>query len=160
MSVKLGEDTSVNGNLDVSGDTSTGGSLDVGSSVTVGGTVTSTGQMNAPAFHQTSDYRLKSNVAPILQALSLVLKLKPYEFDMGDKHKAGFFAHELQNLKPHLADGEKDGEFYQTVDYTQLIPYLSGAIIEQQKLIELLQSQINNLENQLRLLDTKNSFYR
>ena len=52
-------------------------------------------------------------------------------------------AHELQEVVPQAAFGEKDGERMQGVDYSTLVPILIQAIKEQQTQIEELKILIN-----------------
>jgi hypothetical protein len=112
----------------------------------------------------TSDYRLKENVAPLSDALTKIKALKPslYNFinDPDNKTHEGFIAHELQEVIPYAVSGEKDaliteatkdrgtvGEIDpQAVDLRKLVPTLVAAIQEQQTLIESLTARIAALE--------------
>lgn len=62
------------------------------------------------AYNTTSDYRLKENVVPIADALSVVSLLKPCRFNFigFDKTQGGFIAHEVQEVVPEAVCGEKD----------------------------------------------------
>jgi hypothetical protein len=42
----------------------------------------------------------------------------------------GFIAHEVQPIVPQAVTGEKDGPDIQTLDQTQMIPVIIGAIQE------------------------------
>jgi ABC-type transporter Mla MlaB component len=55
----------------------------------------------------------------------------------------GVMAHELQEVVPQAAFGEKDSERMQGVDYSTLVPILIQAIKEQQTQIEELKILIN-----------------
>ena len=112
----------------------------------------------------TSDYRLKENVAPLSDALTKIKALKPslYNFinDPDNKTHEGFIAHELQEVIPYAVSGEKDaliteatkdrgtvGEIDpQAVDLRKLVPTLVAAIQEQQTLIESLTARIAAVE--------------
>jgi hypothetical protein len=94
-----------------------------GSSVlNVNGTVESNGAA------LTSDYRLKEEIQPISDSFSID-KLKPCSYllkdDESKKIQTGFIAHELQEIFPHLVNGEKDGEEMQSVNYIGLIAILT-----------------------------------
>jgi len=41
-----------------------------------------------------------------------------------EKQDIGLIAHELKEIYPELVNGEKDGEQFQSVNYTGLIPIL------------------------------------
>jgi hypothetical protein len=88
-------------------------------------------------YATSSDYRLKSNVVPILNGVEQVMKMRPVNFDWnsgGNGH--GFIAHELQEYFPDAVAGEKDALHpngtpkYQGVDSSMLVPWLCAAIQE------------------------------
>lgn len=90
----------------------------------------------------TSDYRLKENIIPIPDEYS-VDKLNPCVYNLKDspeKLQTGFIAHELQEVFPHMVNGEKDGEDMQSVNYIQLIAILT-------KEIQDLKKRVLQLEN-------------
>ena len=58
----------------------------------------------------------------------------------------GVIAQELQNVLPDLVRGNISEE-YLSVDYTSLIGLLIAGMQEQQKTIEELKNEINNLKN-------------
>jgi len=88
-------------------------------------------------YNVTSDYRLKSNVTPIKNALATVQSLNPVSFTWIDGRKDdGFIAHELQAIIPNCVTGEKDAvnedgtPKYQQMDNSGVIPFLVKAIQE------------------------------
>jgi hypothetical protein len=93
-----------------------------------------------------SDYRLKENVAPMINALATVAKLKPvtYKWKTDGSDGQGFIAHELQEIVPDCVTGEKDGvdkdgnPKYQGVDTSFLVATLVAAIQELKAEIDLL----------------------
>jgi hypothetical protein len=88
--------------------------------------------LNAGAFTAPSDYRLKTNVAPLQDARALLDKLNPVTFHWKDNRISGpvmgFLAHEVQAVCPQAVVGEKDGEQFQSMDSSQLIPILVAAL--------------------------------
>ncbi len=86
---------------------------------------------SATTYNTSSDYRLKSNVAPMAGALARINSLAPvtYDWNAGGTGE-GFLAHELQAHFPTAVTGEKDGEAMQQVDYSKLVAGLVGAVQE------------------------------
>ena len=129
------------------------------------GSITQAGT-TAVLYNTTSDYRLKTNVTPIQNALSTVEALNPVSFTWVDGRKDdGFLAHEIQAIIPNCVTGEKDAvelvdDFdedgkkigtkevpkYQKMDNSGVIPFLVKAIQEQQSLIANLTERIAALE--------------
>jgi hypothetical protein len=95
------------------------------------GSITTNSTGNSTAFNTSSDYRLKENEAPIADGLQRLRELKPYTFNWKknpDFRQDGFFAHEVADVVPIATAGEKDGEEYQAIDHSKLIPLLTAAI--------------------------------
>ena len=96
-------------------------------------------------FNSTSDYRLKSNIRPIAEPVSLLERLKPSTYEMNEHTTMGFIAHELQEVLPNAVTGEKDAvdennnPVYQQVSYTDVIPILTSALQEALKRIKVLE---------------------
>jgi hypothetical protein len=106
------------------------------------------------SYNTTSDYRLKTDVAPIQNALATVEALNPVSFTWIDGRKDdGFLAHEIQVVIPNCVTGEKDAvnedgtPKYQQMDNSGVIPFLVKAIQEQQALITSLTTRLTALEN-------------
>jgi hypothetical protein len=88
---------------------------------------------------QSSDYRLKQNVAALSNSLDRVMRLKPYcySFKARPGHiEEGFLAHELQEVIPAAVNGVKDAvdennmPIPQAVSYAQVVPTLTAALQE------------------------------
>jgi hypothetical protein len=116
------------------------------------GSITQNGT-TAVLYNTTSDYRLKTDVTPITNALATVKALNPVNFTWTDGRKDdGFLAHEIQAVIPNCVTGEKDAvnedgtPKYQQMDNSGVIPFLVKAIQEQQALIESLTTRLTALE--------------
>ena len=118
------------------------------------GSITVTGI--STAYNTSSDYRLKENVVPMINALERVSLLKPSRFNFigDDKTVDGFIAHETQEVVPEAVTGEKDAigwdgnPEYQGIDQSKLVPLLTAALQEAVAKIESLESRIQALEAQ------------
>jgi hypothetical protein len=103
------------------------------------------------SYNTSSDYRLKTNVAPMAAGLSTINSLKPvtYEWISDASAGEGFIAHELQETIPHAVTGVKDavnedGSIKpQGVDYSKIVVHLVAAIQEQQAQIEELKARLS-----------------
>ena len=115
----------------------------------VGGiTLTST----ATSFNTSSDYRLKTNVIPVVNAADRVKQLKPCNFTWIKEPSLpsvdGFLAHELADVIPVATTGEKDavdehGEpIYQAIDQAKIVPLLTAALQEAIARIEALEARL------------------
>jgi hypothetical protein len=115
----------------------------------------------------TSDRKLKKDIQPIGNALTIINQLKPssYQFrvgEFGDMHLPsgkhyGLVAQDLQQVLPELvveqkyiASNSKDKSFdYLSVNYNELIPVLISGIKEQQQEIDNLEKRVERLEKLL-----------
>lgn len=105
---------------------------------TVCGNIARVGTTSAVAYNTTSDYRLKENVLPFVNALDSVSKLKPcvYTWKDGGAAANGFIAHELQEICPDAVTGEKDAvnedgtAKYQAIDQSKIVALLTAAMQE------------------------------
>ena len=118
------------------------------------------------AYTTTSDYRLKTDVKPMIGAIDKIALLKPVTYTWTEDKSSGqgFIAHELQEIFPEAVVGEKDATRilkkdnedgtiteevvpdYQTVDTSFLVATLTAAIQEQQTIINDLKARIETLE--------------
>jgi len=104
---------------------------------------------------QPSDYRLKTNVKPLVGSLTTLKKLKPCNFNWKNNtdKEWGFIAHELQAVVPECVKGKKDEKKsdgtpkYQQVDTNKLIPLLVGAIKDLSLEVSKLQTRLVALES-------------
>lgn len=109
------------------------------------------------SWNSLSDYRLKTNVTTITNALDKVMKLRGVTFQWKDSSPdnhthIGFIAQEMENVVPEVVS--KNGGFY-SVQYAPVTAVLVEALKEQQKMIEelrdevqMLREEINHLKNQ------------
>jgi hypothetical protein len=129
------------------------------------GQIKRNGTADEVQYVTTSDYRLKENVNYDFDATTTLKKLKPCEFNWISDEKnttiTGFLAHEVQEVYPHAASGEKDAmETYtdsdgkeqtrinpQGIEKSDLVPLLTKALQEQQATIEALTARITALES-------------
>jgi hypothetical protein len=123
-----------------------------GYNTSVIGSITQNGT-TAVAYNTTSDYRLKTDVLPIQNALQTITALNPVSFNWIDgRPDDGFLAHELQVVLPNCITGEKDAvnedgtPKYQQMDNSGVVPFLVKAIQEQQALITSLTARLELLE--------------
>ena len=113
------------------------------------GSITTTA--SACAFNNLSDYRVKQNIRPLVNALEKVSRLKPctYTFILDNSNGEGFIAHELAEVCPQAVTGTKDAvdengsPKYQGVDTSFLVATLTAAIQEQQAIIESLKARLD-----------------
>jgi hypothetical protein len=127
------------------------------------------GNVYCTGSYQPSDEKLKENIQPLQNALDKVMKLdvKTYsykttefpEMNLPTDTQNGFIAENMESIFPELvklnpSKKEQPVEF-KAVNYVGLIPVLTEAIQEQQRLLETkdkridhLQSQYDDLQNQ------------
>lgn len=107
-------------------------------------------------YATSSDYRLKENIIPMESSIARVMELKPCRFNFiieKDKVVDGFIAHEVQEVVPEAATGEKDeidpegNPIYQGIDQSKLVPLLTSALQEAISKIEELENRLSILEN-------------
>jgi hypothetical protein len=108
-----------------------------------------------------SDVRFKKNISSIDNSLQGVMKVHGVSFEFrNDKFKDyqfaegrqfGFIAQELEKEFPEVVKTESDG--YKSVNYNGMIPVLLEAIKEQQKVIEKLKTDNENLNTRLEKLE-------
>jgi len=114
-----------------------------GTTVDVGADANGTIQVN------TSDYRLKENVKPIVGALDKVLNLKGVNFEWIDKEsrghgkQIGMIAQQVQKHVPEVVF-EKDDVY--GMNYSPLVSLLVEAIKDQQPQIDELKQRLDKLE--------------
>lgn len=107
------------------------------------------------AYNTSSDYRLKDTITPMTGALTKVSLLKPctYKWKVDGSDGQGFIAHEINEVVPGCATGEKDAvdaegkPQYQGIDTSFLVAILTAAIQEQQAMIVEMTARISALES-------------
>ena len=134
-----------------------------GSELSLTGALISTGDITAFA----SDKRLKTNVEIIEEPLKKINTLSGFTYDWSmeqcmkagftpkDSRQVGVFAQDVQSVIPEAvkpapfdqeAGKSKSGNNYLTVQYDKIVPLLIEGIKTQDKKIQCLQSQINELK--------------
>jgi hypothetical protein len=102
------------------------------------------GNVGATSYNITSDYRIKKDVTTLGETFT-VDNLNPVTYNninLG-KQDIGLIAHELQEIYPFLVNGEKDGEHFQSVNYTGIIGILIKEIQELKKDVKILKENIH-----------------
>lgn len=107
---------------------------------------------NSVALANVSDYRVKTDIAPLGSVLSRVSRLNPVRFNWLSSPDAplqlGFVAHEVQEVFPDFVNGQRDGldedgrPQYQALDQMQLLPWMVRAV---QELIDTCESMKTNI---------------
>ena len=117
------------------------------------GSITQSGT-TAVLYNTTSDYRLKSNIAPVTTGLSVINQLNPVNFTWisDNEDDTGFLAHEFQSVIPRAVTGEKDAvdkdgkPVYQQMDNSGAIPYLVASIKELSAQVTELKAEVQALK--------------
>jgi hypothetical protein len=102
------------------------------------------------SYNTSSDYRLKTNVQPMTDAVTKIKALKPvtYTWKKDGSVGQGFIAHELQAVFPDAVTGAKDAvdlegkPKYQGVDTSFLVGALTAALQEALARIEALEAKV------------------
>jgi hypothetical protein len=122
----------------------------------------------ATSYLTSSDYRLKTNIQPMVNAIDRLNALAPVNFEwIGSGERVdGFIAHEAKAVVPDAVIGEKDatrteivkdeddvptGEVltvpaYQGIDQSKLVPLLTKALQEAISKIDALEARVSALE--------------
>ena len=101
------------------------------------------GTVNATSFSSSSDYRIKKDVVTLDDSFT-VDKLRPVTYNNTElkSQDIGLIAHELQEVYPFLVNGEKDGENFQSVNYSGIIGILIKEIQELKKEVKMLKENL------------------
>ena len=107
------------------------------------------------SFVAASDYRLKENETIISDGITRVKQLIPRRFNFKKDSTTvdGFFAHEVSPVVPESVFGEKDatineeGDGYQMLDQSKLIPVLTASIKELIAKVETLEAEVAALKS-------------
>jgi hypothetical protein len=101
----------------------------------------------ANAWQTFSDERFKKDIVPIPNALEKLDALNGYYYywkEGADEHRqAGLMAQEVEKVLPEIVNTDNQG--YKSVDYGKMNALLIQALKEQNKKVEALQEQINQL---------------
>jgi hypothetical protein len=105
------------------------------------------------AQYTQSDILLKDNIFKIENPLSKILSLRGVEFEWNSKSKNhvgkdyGLIAQEVREVAPHLVMKRSDG--YLGLKYEGIIPFLVGAIKEQQDKISSLERDVEEIKSKI-----------
>lgn len=110
----------------------------------------STGEIECVHLTQTSSRKVKENIEPITPEESAkVLELEAVRFDYKDKAKGtnqrGFIAEDVAEVLPNLVKPETE-DTPARLDYVSIIPYLQDVLKRQQKEIDELKRQVEELK--------------
>ena len=102
----------------------------------------------ADAWTTYSSIRWKENIVPIDNALDKVLVLRGVYFDWkgNGKHDIGMIAEEVGRVIPEVVSYEENGQDAQGLDYARLTAVIVEAIKEQQKQIEEVKGEIEEMK--------------
>jgi len=109
---------------------------------------------NAITINYSSDYRLKENIQPINDCITVLNKLKPISFNWknGGEDALGFLAHEFAEVFPNNVVGQKDAVNADgTIKSQQMsdsccIPLLVSCVQEQNKIIVDMRKELDDLK--------------
>ena len=131
--------------------------LHVVGDIAASNTVYTTNALVTGAISACSDFRYKTQITPMTNALQNIMKMQGVTYywktaEFPSKHfsnslQIGVIAQEVEKVYPQLVFTDTDG--YKAVDYSKFTPILLEAIKEQQLMIE---QQKNELENQKKLM--------
>jgi hypothetical protein len=100
-----------------------------------------------------SSIRWKKNITEIDNGLDKIMTLRGVCFDWdeehGGQHDMGFIAEEVGKVIPEIVAYEPDGVYATGIDYGAITPVLVQAIKEQQRQIEQLKAQIEELRKRI-----------
>jgi len=100
-----------------------------------------------------SDDRLKDNQVPISGSLQKISTLEPIEFNWSNKQSSysgrdiGLIAQQVQAIAPEIVTERSDG--YLAMKYDKMVPLLVGAIQDQQKIINEMRAEIDDLKSKI-----------
>ena len=119
------ETTIIKGNLCIGGITSVTSPyiVDISGSMIINGNLNISGNCTASSYTTTSDRRIKENIININETIDL-LKPRKYFNKLTKNEEFGLIADEVQEIYPHLVNGNKDDDKLQSVNYIQLIALL------------------------------------
>ncbi len=147
-----------NGIYDGSGTTPSGTTVTITDVLNFDGDLAVSGEIRG-----LSDKRLKTNVAPILNAIYILNQLDPktYNFDtvnfdelnLSTSKQYGLMAQELESILPELVGETYMGnDSYKSVNYQALIPILIAAIQEQDHALTKMQLNFKKQEIEIEKL--------
>lgn len=113
----------------------------------------------ANGVSQTSDARLKQNIATLSNPLNRLRDIHPVSYEWNDRKepdtRLGFVAQELDDTVPEAVDHPDDEDGYLGVNYDMVLPVAVGAIQEQQEEIAELEAENERLETRLERVEAE-----
>jgi hypothetical protein len=106
--------------------------------------------LSAGCFVETSTLRCKSNIQVLSSPLEKIKQLKPVTFDWKNtgKNDIGFIAEEVKEVLPNLIHYNERGEI-EGMNYSKITSLLVASIQEQQKQIDKLKEEIEEIKNKI-----------
>lgn len=98
-----------------------------------------------------SDERLKDNISLIENCLDKVLSIDAIDFEWNNNQSTytgidiGLIAQQVEVIAPEIVETRKNG--YKAIKYEKIVPILIGAIQDQQKLIDEMEREIEELRS-------------
>lgn len=113
------------------------------------------GNMLATGYFKSSDKRLKYNIKPISNSMSIINKLSPKNYlkKTTNNREFGFIAQDVENSLPDLVYKNKDvdGKDIYSIDYQAVLPIIAEAIKELQANIDSNQNVLDKMEHKLNM---------
>jgi len=111
----------------------------------------------AGTLTQNSDARLKTNITPLVNAMSLLAAINGYSYNWKDQYRdqqtqIGVLAQEVQKVFPELVKEDEKGVL--SVNYNGFVPVLINAMKEQHSVLKTKEQQIDELKERLEKLET------
>jgi hypothetical protein len=141
--------------LEVNGSTYLNGLVGIGTSapgfwLEVNGTA---GKPGGGSWAATSDARMKENVLPYTDGLSILLKIKPVKYHYNqlsgydtNPEYIGVLAQDIKSVAPYMVGSfQKNGQLYFNVDNSAMTYMLINAVKEQQRQIDELKKMVQQL---------------
>lgn len=115
--------------------TDTGESNNIdGIAMSSSGALSNSGEITAPSFNATSDFRLKKDISNLSNVLENVCRLQGVEFvrkdDETQRKQLGFIAQDVEEIFPQLVQTEDSKEKYKSVSYANTCALLVEAVKE------------------------------
>lgn len=131
--------------------------IDNGNNIGIGGSPTTNGKLTIyGTLHMMSDERTKTHIVKMDNALEKIDKLNGYYYEWkenGTQTEVGLLAQEVEKVLPEaVSENEKGTKF---LNYDGLIPVLTEAIKEQQKLIKAQGLELEKLKKEVEALKRK-----
>jgi len=105
--------------------------------------------ITASSFLYSSDERLKTNIQPLQDSLSNILQLEGISFNWKENGQAniGLIAQDVEKVFPELVSTDSEG--MKSVEYGNLVAVFVEAIKEQQKQIDVLRKEVEELKREI-----------